>query len=60
MISDKFTVEDIHKIRYESFEKRKNMNAKELIEDTKRGAEEGKRIMAELKNRKKTTTINLL
>lgn len=53
MISDKFTIEDIHKIRYESYERRKNMTAKELIEDTKKGAEEGKRIMAQLKNKEK-------
>jgi hypothetical protein len=59
MISDKFTIEDIHQIRYDSFEKRKNMTAKELIEDTKKGAKEGKRILAELKSKKKIEKVVL-
>ena len=57
MISEKFTIEDIHKIRYESYEKRKNMTAKELIEDTKKGAKEGKRILSELKSKKKIEEV---
>ena len=57
MISEKFTIEDIHQIRYASYEKRKNMAVKELIEDTKKGAEEGKKILAELKSKKKIKEI---
>jgi hypothetical protein len=59
MTSNNFTVEDIHKIRYESYERRKNMTAEELIKDTKRGAEEGKRIMDELKKKDKSKTCLL-
>lgn len=47
--SDKFTIEDIHQIRYENYEKQKNMTPEELIEDTAKQAEEGKRIIADLK-----------
>ena len=52
MISKDFTIEDIHQIRYESYEKRKNMSAKEIIEDTKKGAEDFKKRLAELKEKK--------
>ena len=52
MISDKFTIEDIHQIRYENYEKTKHMTAEELIERTKKEAEEGRRTLAELKAKK--------
>lgn len=58
MISDKFTIEDIHQIRYESYEKRKNMSDRELIEDTKKGAEEGRRILAVLRKEHKQLETN--
>ncbi|MBC8062163.1 MAG: hypothetical protein H7Y18_16040 [Clostridiaceae bacterium] len=53
MISDKFTIEDIHQIRYENYERQKNMTVEEKIEDTKKGAEEIKKKLAELKSKKK-------
>lgn len=49
MISKDFTIEDIHEIRYKSYEKRKNMTSKEIIEDTKREAEEGKKLIEKLR-----------
>lgn len=49
MISDKFTIEDIHQIRYENYERQKDMTAEEKIEDTKKGAEEIKKRLDELK-----------
>jgi hypothetical protein len=39
-ISDKFTIEDIHKIREYNYEKTKNMNTKELSAYYKKGADE--------------------
>jgi len=39
MISENFTVKDIHAIRYANYERTKNMSSEELIEDTKRRAE---------------------
>jgi hypothetical protein len=44
MISDKFAVEDIYLVRYESYGKSKNITVRALIEDTKKYAEEGKKI----------------
>jgi len=58
MISDNFTIEDIHKIRYESYERRKNMTNKEIIEDTKKGAIEGKRILNELRTMRCHNTVS--
>ena len=51
MISEKFTMDDIHQIRYENYEKTKDMKQEELIEKTKRDAEEGKRLLGELRNK---------
>lgn len=51
MISEKFTMDDIHQIRYENYEKTKNMKQEELIEKTKHDAEEGKRLLQELRNK---------
>lgn len=51
MISEKFTIDDIHLIRYENYEKTKNMKQEELIEKTRRDAEEGKRLLEKLRNR---------
>lgn len=52
MISQKFSIEDIHRIRNENYEQTKHMSSDELIENTKLQAEEGKRILRELKNKK--------
>ena len=52
MISQKFSIEDIHRIRNENYEQTKHMSSDELIENTKLQAEEGKKILRELKNKK--------
>lgn len=51
MISEKFTIEDIHKIRFENYENTKNMTPEELIEKTRLEAEEGKRLLQELRRK---------
>lgn len=53
MISEKFTIDDIHQIRYENYEETKDMKPKELIDKTRREAEEGKRLIEELKKKAK-------
>ena len=58
MISDKFTIDDIHQIRYDNFEKTKHMTAEELIENTKLQAEEGKKLLDELKNKVKKVHVH--
>ena len=51
MISEKFTIDDIHLIRYENYEKTKDMKQEELIEKTRCDAEEGKRLLEKLRNK---------
>ena len=53
-ISNNFTIEDIHNIRYENYENTKTMLPKELIEKTKQGAASGWARLTELKQKKKT------
>ena len=50
MISDKFSIDDIHQIRHENYEQTKHMTPQELIAYTKRQAEEGRKILEEMKN----------
>ena len=38
-ISPKFTIDDIHKIRYANYERTKNMTHQEIIEHTRREAQ---------------------
>ncbi|MCL2149316.1 MAG: hypothetical protein FWH51_00005 [Dehalococcoidia bacterium] len=45
-ISPAFTIEDIHKIREWHYERRKGMTPEEICEDTRRGAERAKALMA--------------
>ena len=52
-ISSNFTIEDIHNIRYENYEKTKSMLSKELIEKTKREAALGWARLTELKRKRK-------
>ncbi|HZK85452.1 MAG TPA: hypothetical protein VFC58_12470 [Desulfosporosinus sp.] len=61
MISEKFTIDDIHLIRYENYEKTKDMKQEELIEKTRRDAEEGKRLLEKLRNKiqKKVSIKNI-
>ena len=51
-ISNNFTIEDIHNIRYENYKKTKNLLPKELIEKTKKEAASGWAKLNELKKRK--------
>jgi len=51
-ISSNFTIEDIHNIRFENYEKTKTMSPKELIEKTKREAASGWTRLIELKQKK--------
>lgn len=51
-ISSNFTIEDIHRIRYENYENTKNLKSNELIEKTKKNAEKGWKRLNELKTRK--------
>ena len=54
-ISKNLTMEDIHHIRYENYEKTKNMLPQELIEKTKKEAASGWARLNKLKKEKKTT-----
>lgn len=56
MISEKFTINDIHQIRYENYENTKGLKPQELIDKTKREAEGSKRLIEKL--RKKSTKVN--
>jgi len=59
MISEKFTIDDIHLIRYENYEKTKNMKQEELIEKTRRDAEEGKRLLEKLRKIQKKCPLKI-
>lgn len=54
MMAPKFSIEDIHNIRYENYEKTKDMTHQEIIEYTRREAAEGKQILEELRRKKQT------
>ena len=56
-ISSNFTIEDIHNIRYENYEKTKTMLPKELIEKTKQGAASGWARLTELKQKQNTNGV---
>ena len=49
IISENFTIEDIHAIRYANYERTKNMSKEELIEDSKKRAEKIKNKLEMLK-----------
>lgn len=49
MISQKFTIKDIHAIRYANYERTKNMTKEELINDSKKRAEKIKNKLEMLK-----------
>lgn len=51
MISEKFNIDDIHQIRYENYEKTKDMKSEELIKYTRREAEECKRLLAAIRKK---------
>lgn len=50
-ISQSFSVEDIRRIRNDDDKRRRDMTPKELADDIRKGAEEGHRIMAEIRKR---------
>lgn len=52
IISERFDVDDIRKIREYNAERYKNMTTEEIINDTRKGAEV---VLAQLKKMKKTT-----
>lgn len=52
MVSEKFTIDDIHQIRYNSYERKKDMSPKEIIEDTEKGAQGFKKKLADMKAEK--------
>lgn len=54
MISEKFTIDDIHHIRYENYEKTKDMKPEELIEYTRREAEECIRLIESMREKRRT------
>lgn len=54
MGTNKFTLDDIHQIRYENFEKTKHMTPEELIADTSHQAEAGKRMLETIRNKRKS------
>lgn len=49
MISENFTIKDIHNIRYANYERTKYMSKEELIEDSKKRAEKIKNKLEMLK-----------
>ena len=51
MISEKFTIDDIHQIRNENYEKTKDMSPEELIEYTRSEAEEIKKHLNALRKK---------
>lgn len=51
MISSSFTIEDIHNIRYENYEKTKHLSHGDLIEDTNTRARVMIEKLKEIKNK---------
>jgi len=52
MISERFTIEDIHQIRCINYEKTKYLSRSELIENTNKRAEAVIKRLAEMKQKK--------
>ncbi|MBF0208587.1 MAG: hypothetical protein HQK53_17060 [Oligoflexia bacterium] len=48
-MSNKFTIEDIHRLREKNYEKTKHMKPSDLIEETKRQAKVCKHLLQELR-----------
>jgi len=57
MISERFSIEDIHKIRCINFEKTKYLSRSELIENTNKRAEVVIKRLAEMKQKKSSHSI---
>ena len=56
MNGDKFTLDEIHQIRYENFEKTKHMTPEELIENTSHQAEAGKKMLEAVRSKFKNVS----
>jgi hypothetical protein len=56
MNRDTFTLEDIHQIRYANFEKTKHMTPEDLIENTRKQAETGKKMLEVIRNKTKNVS----
>lgn len=52
MINERFSIEDIHKIRRNNYEKTKHLSHSELIEKTNKRADVVKKRLSELKQKK--------
>ena len=59
MISNSFSIDDIHNIRNENYEKTKHLSHSELIESTNTRAESMKKRLEEIKNKKVNETIKI-
>jgi len=57
MISERFSIEDIHKIRCINYEKTKYLSRSELIENTNKRAEAVIKRLAEMKQKKSSHSI---
>lgn len=51
MYNSKFTIDDIHQLRFDNYEKTKNMTPEELINNTKRQAEIGKKMIEAIRSK---------
>lgn len=49
MTKENFTIEDIHRIRYNNYEKTKCLSHAELIEYTKKEAEEARKMLESIR-----------
>jgi len=52
VISENFTIEDIHKVREWNYERRKNMTFEEKKADIKKGADEAQARIDEIRKKK--------
>jgi len=51
-VSEKFTIEDIHNIRYENYEKTKHMTPHELIKKTNESADKAIKKIKEIRDKR--------
>lgn len=57
MISERFSIEDIHRIRRDNYEKTKHLSHTELMENTNKRAEVVKKRLLELKQKKASKAL---
>jgi len=58
-ISNNFTIQDIHNIRYENYEITKNLSADELIDVTKKHADEFKKMLRIPRTKMESANVKL-